>query len=138
MDLEYHARALEMSTHEAVALTYRRGGNNDLGLLRKDDVTKLRSFAVWGVPFHMGPDSLGEKLKELGWDLKDKPSESRSHTSPWKIYGVPPSDEEKFLLVVPWKNRRKEDESLRNPSSPSATLYIYIIYIYIIYIYIYM
>ena len=67
---------------------------------------------------YMGPDSLAAMLKDLGWTLEDKPSESRSRMSPWKIFGVAPSDDEKFsydagekyLFIVPWKNRRRDED----------------------------
>eukprot|EP00435_Cladocopium_sp_Y103_P027462 s2555_g6.t1 len=118
---DYHNRVLTLGKNAGVAITYRRGGNHDLGVLKKDMEKKPKSYAVWGVPYYMGPDSVGEAFKQLGWSLEEKPSENRSTNSPWKIYGVPPGDGEdetfsykdgeKYLYVVPWKSKRRDDEA---------------------------
>eukprot|EP00435_Cladocopium_sp_Y103_P017802 s2555_g4.t1 len=116
----YHARVIEAGKKVGAAITYRRGGNNDLGVLAQDSEKRSKSYAVWGVPRSMGPDSLAELLKEQGWKLQDKPSESRSKSSPWKVYGISPGsaeedsfsyrDGDRFLFVVPWKSKRKDEE----------------------------
>ena len=118
-DAAYFARVEKQGQEAKVPLTYRRGGGTDLGI-QKAGGDDNRSFAVWGVPAHIGPLQLEKLLKDEGWQLQQTPLENRHPRSPWKVIGQAPPQpwnyqlpEGKVISIVPWiaNRRHKGDEA---------------------------
>ena len=119
-NLVYLHRVQELAKKENVAMCWRRGGRNDLGI-QKPEEDKRRSFAVWGVPGHVGPECLSLWLQEQGWTLDYKPTEPRNRGAPWRIFGVckeltmffkvDMDGKERHISIVPWKAGKKPNET---------------------------
>ena len=122
--MQYWARIRELAEKASVPRAFRKGGGTDLGLQQKNGEDFFRSYAIWGIPGHFGPEALAQLMQDQGWQLHGKPSPPRSTKGPWRVHGKCPGDQTEWaykydmggktrhINVVPWRsNRRPEGES---------------------------
>ena len=121
-NLRYLERVQQEAAKSSVPLAFRKGGGTDLGVQKKNENEAVhRSYAIWGIPSHFGPEDIFQLLTEEGWQLSGKPTAPRTSKGPWRAQGKSPDDQQewgyrynlagktKHINVVPWKSNRRID-----------------------------
>lgn len=125
----YLKRVQEEGERHEVPLSFRRGGEADLGIQVEDQNIKTRAWAIFGAPHSWGPESLKSWLKDNGWEVAERPSEPRRRNSPWHLLGYNAThpgmdsysytlkDLNKYISIRKWQPHKKTWEGNKNSSS---------------------
>ena len=81
-------------------MAFRKGGGADLGVQRRSQDESHRSYAIWGIPGHFGPESISELLTAEGWQLSGRPTAPRTTKGPWRAQGKSPDDQLEWGLQI--------------------------------------
>ena len=112
---EYHQSAIERAASLGSFLTIRKGGGSNLGIVTDKLLHRDRHWALYGVQYHSGPNSVSTLLKDLGWDVVYRPTEPNGVNRPWLFFGKPKEGDmqSNYTYVIPAEDDRHSEQYIR-------------------------
>ena len=101
-DLTYFKRVSAIACAASLPFTYRAGGGAWLGIVDPSASSKLKSWAVNGIPDTWGPKPVLQWLQSVKWDVHGQPSPPKMGKQVWQIHAKPPDNDcrEKYAFEL--------------------------------------
>ena len=112
---DYHQAAMERAAELKSFLTIRKGGGSNLGIVTDHLLHRDRHWALFGIQYHSGPNSVSTLLKELGWDVVYRPTEPSGKNRPWIFYGKPKDGvmQSNYTYAIPAEGKNDSEQYIR-------------------------
>ena len=122
---DYLKMALGQAKEHDSYLAFRRGGGDCIGYVVDGLLHKHRLWERWGVDADCGPATVCSILKEIKWEINNRPSAPVGRSRPWIFHGRPSATtdatsycyevegsegKQKFLRIAVHHKHRKQDE----------------------------